>query len=352
MLLPAAVPLPGLASGAARGVMSKTAAAPPRGRAPRGKKRRAPKRAGAEQDQAKREPTDQDKPSEAVGKLPLGKRERNKMAASKYRKRRKKYVQTLEAKLHGLENTNGAQAEQIEELTASNQLLYHQNLNLLQQVAFLKSFVCVRGSEAANMCGKVLKKPATLGGLGMLATIMTLSLVILSEPAAVHRMSPHGNHSPTKLQQVDSRAALRSAPAAAEFQAQIKLGAAVRGAAGRAPMPAKARRRSAAKPVADRSNTMENFPPRLKQTESNLRVLGEIVDRWGAGPTEQLQERDVSKLGQRTEFLAQEKFNVTQAGLSLEQMLNLPDKVFCQKLSCSSQALKRLAGLKAHWVLS
>lgn len=92
----------------------------------------------------------QEEDEEAEGGL--CKRERNKMSAAKYRKRRKMYVVTLEEKVVQLENKVSKQTDQLATVTSENKALK-------EQVAFLKKLMAVHGAvkvPGASKAGAVL----------------------------------------------------------------------------------------------------------------------------------------------------------------------------------------------------
>eukprot|EP00466_Bigelowiella_natans_P011019 jgi/Bigna1/81543/fgenesh1_pg.81_\ len=109
-------------------------------------------------------------PNASTTKKQKPKRERNREAASKYRKRRKAYVEGLEGKIKILNSDN---------------------------VSYLKSMLCMGNSNNGNTssCIKPCKNSTILGGLGTLVMCITLSLAVLNNHPATTTFSEHATDS-------------------------------------------------------------------------------------------------------------------------------------------------------------
>eukprot|EP00467_Chlorarachnion_reptans_P025790 CAMPEP_0114516902 /NCGR_PEP_ID=MMETSP0109-20121206/17590_1 /TAXON_ID=29199 /ORGANISM="Chlorarachnion reptans, Strain CCCM449" /LENGTH=362 /DNA_ID=CAMNT_0001697351 /DNA_START=27 /DNA_END=1115 /DNA_ORIENTATION=- len=259
-------------------------------------------------------------------KKKAAKRERNKKAASDYRKRRKAYVEGLEGKIKTIQTENDVKKREIESLKANNQFLYHQNISLLQQLNYLKSLVCIRGGNGAS-CTK--KSTVAVGGVGTVLMCVTLSLAVLSNrPTTIRSDGAVERAKATTLQTVqpDPMPEISSIPT--PETASI-------------PTPETSSMSSHVNITmenGDRNSTDQELTSDQKLRGDLMKILG--LD--GSILTNKMKPRDIILLEARTSFIQRNSkdLNFEKPGLRLDEILNLNDTEFCKRLRCTAKALK------------
>jgi len=267
---------------------------------------------------------EKEKKKKSASKKPP-KKERNKLAASKYRKRKKEYIEGLEAE-------NGAKDKKIEELKASNQYLAHQNLFLHQQIHFLKSVLCFRGSGAS--CTKRFKTSAIVGGLGSLVMCITLSLaVLMNHPASTQ----------TRVHEDRFNVELGNGPKSTSFSAMEIDGRISEKKNGIALHSFDLHSESNGD-VNDPKNATLKLDTAKFENEINLELA---LKRLNLDPTllEKMQHEDIVRLEKRANFILSQNINVTTAAIRYDEILNLSNNDFCKRLGCSEQAIDKLSAM-------
>lgn len=106
----------------------------PAGRGKQSKRKRGPSAHQMQQHEAdEEEEEDEDQQHQGDEESPVSKRERNKLSASKYRKRRKIYLESLEGKVDDLNSTVKKQNGRISALDTENQVL-RKKLSMLKEL--------------------------------------------------------------------------------------------------------------------------------------------------------------------------------------------------------------------------
>lgn len=120
----------------------------------------------------------------------LTKRERNKMSAAKYRKRRKMYLDTLESKANAMEKLAHQKDSQISSLKEQNSTLHTRVSFLEEQVAFLKNLLSRGGSQQGSSRGAPAGAVAFAMFAIFLITPMLLSMSTSGEISMADSSSP------------------------------------------------------------------------------------------------------------------------------------------------------------------